>query len=155
VAVSVAFGFLVKKEAMMLTVILSITTLSIVSSFIPKINSIDKSFELGMFFIVFFSLVVASMADMEKLFNISSSLFAYISLVYFGALLLHALFCRVFKVDSDTMMVTSVALLCSPPFVPVVAGALKNKEVIVSGLTVGIMGYAIGNYLGVFLFRIL
>jgi len=36
-----------------------------------------------------------------------------------------------------------------PPFVPAVAGAIKNKEIIVSGLTVGIIGYAVGNYLGV------
>jgi uncharacterized membrane protein len=32
--------------------------------------------------------------------------------------------------------------------VPVIAGAIKNREVIISGLTVGILGYAIGNYLG-------
>ncbi|MFW5657340.1 MAG: DUF819 family protein, partial [Bacteroidota bacterium] len=49
----------------------------------------------------------------------------------------------------DTVMVTSSALICSPPFVPMIAGAINNKEVIVSGLTVGIVGYAIGNYLGV------
>ena len=46
-------------------------------------------------------------------------------------------------------MVTSAALICSPPFVPMIAGAIHNREVIVSGLTVGIVGYAIGNYLGV------
>ncbi len=46
-------------------------------------------------------------------------------------------------------MITSTALIFSPPFVPVVAGAIQNKEVIVSGLTVGIIGYALGNYLGV------
>jgi uncharacterized membrane protein len=51
-------------------------------------------------------------------------------------------------VDADTMMVTSTALICSPPFVPVIAGAIRNREVIVPGLTVGILGYAIGNYLG-------
>ena len=38
----------------------------------------------------------------------------------------------------------------SPPFVPVIAAALKNKEIVVSGLIIGIIGYAIGNYLGVF-----
>ncbi len=152
---SVGLGLLVSEGAMMFTVILSITTLSITASFIPKINTIEKTFEVGMFFIVFFSLVVASMADLRQLFHISSSLFLYISLVYFGALLFHAIFCKIFGVDADTMMVTSVALLCSPPFVPMVAGALKNKEVIVSGLTVGIMGYAMGNYLGVLLFKLL
>jgi uncharacterized membrane protein len=39
----------------------------------------------------------------------------------------------------------------SPPFVPVVAHALKNKYIIISGLIIGIIGYAIGNYLGVLL----
>jgi uncharacterized membrane protein len=45
-------------------------------------------------------------------------------------------------------MITSVAFICSPPFVPVVAGALKNRHIIVSGITIGIIGYAVGNYLG-------
>ena len=154
-AVSAGLGLLVEQKAFMLTVMLSITTISIIASFVPKINNIPKSFELGMYFIIVFSLVVASMADISKLVNISSSLFAYITVVYFGALLFHILLCRIFKVDADTLMVTSTALLCSPPFVPMVAGALNNKEVIVSGLTVGIMGYAIGNYLGAILAGIL
>ncbi len=73
----------------------------------------------------------------------------YISFVLFGSVMFHIIMARLFKIDRDTLMVKSTALICSPPFVPVVAGALKNKEVIVSGLSVGIIGYAIGNYLGV------
>jgi uncharacterized membrane protein len=155
IALSLVLGLFVKKDAFMLVVILSVTTLSIMASLITRINKIKKTFELGMFFIIVFSLVVASMADIQKLFHISASLILYISIVYFGALIFHGFFCKFFKVDADTLMVTSTALLCSPPFVPLVAGALKNKEVIVAGLTVGIMGYAVGNYLGIFLFKIL
>jgi uncharacterized membrane protein len=154
-AISVGVSLLVPSSAMMLVVILSITSLSISASFISRINAIEKSFELGMYFIIVFSFVVATMADIHKLLNISGALFAYISIVVFGALGIHSVLCRIFKVDSDTFMVTSTALVCSPPFVPMVAGALKNKEVVVSGLTVGIMGYAIGNYLGVLLARLL
>jgi uncharacterized membrane protein len=39
--------------------------------------------------------------------------------------------------------------------VPAVAGALKNKDVIISGLTIGILGYAFGTYLGIFVGKIL
>jgi len=46
------------------------------------------------------------------------------------------------------MMITSTALICSPPFVPVVSGALNNREILVPGITIGIIGYAVGNYLG-------
>ena len=62
---------------------------------------------------------------------------------------MHLIGCRIFKIDADTMMVTSAALICSPPFVPVVCGAIKNKDVMVSGITIGVIGYAIGNYIGV------
>jgi uncharacterized membrane protein len=37
----------------------------------------------------------------------------------------------------------------SPPFVPAVASALKNREIILPGLIIGLVGYAVGNYLGV------
>lgn len=46
-------------------------------------------------------------------------------------------------------MVTSVALICSPPFVSMLANKIKNKNLIVAGITVGLIGYAIGNYLGI------
>jgi uncharacterized membrane protein len=36
-----------------------------------------------------------------------------------------------------------------------VAGAIKNKDVMVSGITVGIIGYAIGNYLGLVIAELL
>ena len=73
----------------------------------------------------------------------------YVTLAVFGSLFIQAVLSKIFKVDTDTMMITSTAFICSPPFVPVVAAALKNREVIVSGLTVGILGYAVGNYLGI------
>ena len=62
--------------------------------------------------------------------------------------LLQLLLSRWFKVDADTLIITSAALLCSPPFVPVVAAALNKRSLVVPGLTIGIVGYALGNYLG-------
>ena len=75
----------------------------------------------------------------------------YVAVVIFGSLIIQALLSKIFKVDADTFIITPTAFICSPPFVPVVAGALRNREIIFSGLTVGIIGYAIGNYLGVFI----
>lgn len=154
-AISGLLGLQVQQSRLMLVVILSITTLSIAASFVKRINTLEKSFEFGMYFIIVFSLVVATMADIHKLIDISGSLLLYITFVVFGSLTAHAILCKIFKVDADTFMVTSTALICSPPFVPMVAGPLGNKEVIVSGLTVGIVGYAIGNYLGVSLVALL
>lgn len=146
---------LVSKKTEMLVVILAITTLSILASLIPAVNKVDKTFEAGMFLILIFCVVVASMANMQRLADLSGALFAFISWTIFGSLLIHTILARIFKIDADTLMITSTALMCSPPFVPMIAGALNNKEIVVSGLTVGIMGYAIGNYIGVLIATIL
>jgi uncharacterized membrane protein len=148
-AISIGLGFLITGGISMLVIILSITTFGIACSMVPRINSIEKTFETGMYFILVFSLAVASMADISKFAGAAPGLFVYVAMVIFGSLLLHLLLSKIFGVDADTMIITSTALICSPPFVPVVAGALKNKEIIISGLTVGIIGYALGNYLGI------
>ncbi len=148
-AVSIGLSFLIEGGISMLIIILSITTLSIGISLIPRVNKIEKTFETGMYFILIFSLAVASMADISKFAGAAPGLFFYVALVIFGSLLLHLGLSKIFGIDTDTMIITSTALICSPPFVPVVAGALKNKDIIISGLTVGIIGYAIGNYLGI------
>jgi len=90
------------------------------------------------------------MADLKKFSMEAMPIFLYISYTISLSLLLHLLLSKIFKIDADTMIITSTALICSPPFVPVVAGALNNRSIIISGLTVGIVGYAIGNYLGIF-----
>ncbi|MDD2278703.1 MAG: DUF819 family protein [Bacteroidales bacterium] len=148
-------SLLVSENQQMVVVILAITTLSIIASLVPKINTIDKTFEAGMYLILIFSLVVASMADISRFAGLTPGLFGYITFAVFGSLLVHVLLSKAFKIDADTMMITSTALICSPPFVPVIAAAIGNKKVIVSGLTIGIIGYAIGNYLGYILAEVL
>jgi hypothetical protein len=53
------------------------------------------------------------------------------------------------------ILITSLAFILSAPFVPTVANAFKNKEIILSGITIGIIGYTSGNFLGISLAYIL
>ena len=108
-----------------------------------------------MYFVLVFSVVVASMANVATLMDAALDVLYYVAWVVFGSLMLQLLMSRLFKVDTDTMIITSTALVCSPPFVPVVAGALRNRSLVVPGLTIGIVGYAIGNYLGFLLAMLL
>lgn len=148
--ISFGISLLLPKISQMVVVILSITTLAVLASLVNWINKIEKTFQLGMYFILVFSFAVASMADMKVIFSIGFlGLFAYISYAYFGSLILHLILSKIFKVNADDFLITTTAFIFSPPFVPVVAGALKNKDVIITGITVGILGYIIGNYLGV------
>lgn len=151
-ALSGGISLLLPKLPQMVVVILSITTLSILASLVRSIHKIEKTFQLGMYFILVFSLVLASMADLKTIFNIGMfNLVLFISWCYFGSLFLHLLLARIFRVDADNFLITATAFVFSPPFVPLVANSLKNKDVIVTGITGGIIGFILGNYFGVIL----
>lgn len=128
---------------------LAITTLSISASFAKPVQRLRYSFDVGMFLVLIFNVAIASMVDFSQFFNSEIYYIAgYVSFCVFGSLLLHALLCKVFGVDADTFMVSSAALINSPPFVPVVAAAIGNRQVMLMGISVGMVGYAVGNYLG-------
>jgi len=150
VGVSVLMSKLFPKLPDMAVIILTITTLGILASFIKRINRIEKTFQQGMYFILVFSLTIASMSDLRTVFSIKMvDLILFITWVYFGSLFLHLLLAKIFRIDSDNFLITATAFIFSPPFVPMVAKSLKNKDVIITGITGGILGYALGNYIGV------
>ena len=91
-----------------------------------------------------------SMVNFSQLNLVGGTLiFIYLICVVFGSLLIQTLLSKIFKIDADTMIISSTSLINSPPFVPLIATAMRNKSVIVTGMSVGLIGYAIGNYLGV------
>lgn len=149
VGISVGISSLLPPDYATSVTILMITSLGIGCSFIPAIRNIEKTFQLGMYIILVFCLVVSSMSNFSQLTQLNYPILFYVGFSVFGSMTLHALFCKIFNIDTDTFIITSTSAICSPPFVPVVAGALRNKAVILSGLTTGIIGYAIGNYLGI------
>ncbi len=140
---------LVPQEFNMAALMITITTLGIAGSFVPKIRSIKMSFQFGQYLIMVFCLVVGSLANLSMVVNAAPAILIFTGVVVYGCLLIHILLCRVFRIDTDTMIITSIAGIFSPPFVPVVAAALKNREIIMSGITTGIIGWVIGNYLGI------
>ena len=132
-----------------LVIILTITTLAIIASFFKKVRELPKTFELGMFFILIFSVIVASLFDIHSVNGGSLMIGLFVAWVMVIAAVLHLIFCRIAHVSGDLFCVSQIALLCSPPFVPPVVGAMQNKKVLISGIVIGLVGYAIGTYLGV------
>jgi uncharacterized membrane protein len=148
--------FFVPPEDQVLVIILAITTLGLLASLLKPVNKLKISFPLGMYFIIVFCLALSSMANLREMFQVEFlELFLYVLWVVFGSMLIHVGLARIFKVDTDTTIIAITALTYSPPFVPAVALALKNRDVIIGGLTIGILGFAFGSYLGIFIGKIL
>jgi uncharacterized membrane protein len=131
------------------TTIIGITSLGLAASFIPKIRNLANSFQLGMYLILVFCFTMGTMTDTDVFTNIDLGLAGYISFILIGSLIMQALLCKLFKIDTDTFLITSSAAIMSVPFIPVIAGALKNREILLPGFAAAILGYAVGNYLGI------
>lgn len=129
--------------------IVFLTTLGMALSFSERVRGLALSYRTGMYLIYVFCFCVATMARLDDLAAVSFSITIFVFGTIVGSLLLHALLCRIARIDSDTFMVTSVAAICSPPFVPLLVKALGNPGLLLSGMTTGIIGYALGNYLGI------
>lgn len=152
--IGAGLSLLITHKINELVVILTITTLAIIASFSPKVRALPKTFELGMFFILIFSIVVASKFDIHHIKG-SLQILWFILFVMITSVILHVIICKIFKVEGDLFTVGHISLLCSPPFVPPIVEALGNRKVLLSGIVIGLAGYAAGNYLGVLIAWIL
>ena len=156
VAVSGGVALLLPEGWFMVVFILLITTLGVVASFFPAVRKLDTSYDAGMYLIYIFSITIASMADFSNLqMEGGVNLLIFLTIAIFGSLLIHALFCRLMRIDADSMMVSSVSFINSPPFVPMTSAAMRNKNALVTGLAAGIVGYALGNHFGVLMAQLL
>lgn len=156
--ISVGVGTVVGGESgiSMVALILTITTLSLLMTMSKKVRSWDKSYDAGMYIIYVFCLVMATMADLSSI-NWQQSLFVLLfqAVIVFGSLFMTILFARPLGVDADTAVITSNTLVNSPVCVPMIAATMKNRDVVVVGITNGLAGYAVGNYLGYLIFQLL
>ena len=145
-----------KSGISMVALILSITTFSLLATFTREVRSWDKSYDAGMYLIYIFCLVMATMANLAAIdWAQSIYILLFQAVIVFGSLFSTILFARLCRVDADTAVITSNTLINSPVCVPMIAAAMKNRDVIVVGITNGLAGYALGNYLGYLVFRLI
>lgn len=156
VALAAASTLLFDESWFMVVLILVLSTLGVAFSFLKPVRKLERSFDIGMYLIYIFSIAMASMADFSQL-KLADGLnqILFLTITVFGSLLLHAIFCRVMRVDADSMTVSSVSFINSPPFVPMMVAVLKNRKTLIVGLGAGIVGYAIGNHFGVLMASLL
>ncbi len=130
-------------------IILMLTSLSVAASFVPKIRQWHGTFETGELFLLAFCVAIGSLANFREILSSGHYIVAYVGAVLLCTVVLHLIFCRLFKIDRDTMMLTSTAALYGPAFVGQIATVIGNKELVFSGMAMGLLGYAIGNYWGI------
>lgn len=147
VGLSVALSLALTGRLAESFILLSITTLAISGSFVRRIREMTGSFDLGNYLLLVFCVAIGTIADLARLSG-TPIIFAYCAFVVLGSVVLHFALAARFRIDADTAIITSTAAVYSPAFVGPVAAALKNRHIIMSGVVTGLVGYAVGNYLG-------
>ena len=129
--------------------LLMLTTLSILAAGTPVVRQLGDSYPLGEYFILVFSVALGLMADFRALATNGQELLWFSFLALCSTTLLHLLASRLFRLDRDTVILSSVAAFYGPVFVVQVAAALKNQRLMPAGVAVSLLGFGVGNYLGI------
>ncbi len=156
VAVSVLLSKVIPVDNSTAVIIILITTVSIACSFIKPVKRLEGTFDTGLYFVYVFCLAVATMVNLHEM-DFSKYLFIlfYIAFAVYGSLALQIVGAKIFKISGALTLTASISLINSPPFVPMVAAALNNRDIILPGIAIGLLGYAAGNYLGIGMFYLL
>lgn len=128
--------------------ILLLTTFSILASFSPRVRALEGAFEAGEYLLLMFCVAVGLMSDFSEVWAQGTQIILYTSLVLSITVVVHLILSALFKIDRDTTLITSTAALYGPVFIGQVASAIGNRTLVFSGMATGLVGFAIGNYLG-------
>jgi uncharacterized membrane protein len=129
--------------------ILLITTGAVVASTFDRVRRLPGTQDMGQFLLLVFCVAMGFTTDFGKLFSSPSSIIAFTAVTISGAVVIHFALAIVFRIDRDTAIITSTAAIFGPHMVGPVAVPMKNREILFSGLASGLVGYAVGNYLGI------
>lgn len=128
-------------------IMLIVTSLGIALSFVKRVRYAKGSYGSGQYFILMFSMVMGLCFDLSAISQ-ALPVLGMLMLIQFGTVLVHILLAAAGRIDYHTMMITSAAGVFGPAFIIPVAKSLRNDEIVLPGILCGILGYAIGNYLG-------
>lgn len=146
--VSVGAVYLVRGKLETVPILLLLTTLGLVCALVPRIHTLPGTADVGDYCLLIFCVATGTLVSVEKVAESGIALVLLCTVVMFITAGLHLLLARIFKIDAGTLLITSTATIFGPPFVPAVARAMKNDALVAPGVTVGLLGLAVGTYLG-------
>lgn len=132
-----------------LFILVTVSVLGIAFSFVKPVRETKGSYQVGQYLILSFSLALSMSMDMSKLVSELLPVLLLFACLQVGGILLHLILCKIFKIDSDTALITSTAGVYGPPFITPVANAAKRNDLIAPGIICATLGLAIGNFIGI------
>ena len=130
--------------------ILMVSALALILGQSPYVRKLKGAWEIGeLAFLVFFA-AIGALIDFYLAVVLSPSLFAYVLIIMAVHFIVLFGLGRVFRMDPRVLTMASVATKGGPALVPPVAEALGIRHLVLPGIIIGMLGYAVGNFVGYF-----
>lgn len=110
---------------------------------------------IAMAFMYLFFAIVGVGANIPGMMNAAPSLFAIVLIIYAVHLIFMVLAGIIFKLNYAELVVASLACISGPPIVAAIAVVMNWRNVLVPGILTGILGYVVGNFVGIAIFSVL
>jgi len=128
--------------------VLWLTTFALAAGHLTPLGRVAGSLQFGNFALVFFFVVIGIHSRAAEIMAVGVDVFWFTliivtvhGLVVFG-------FGRLFRIDVASLSVASQAAVGGPPSALAVAVAREWPQLVLPGVIVGLLGYAVGTYLG-------
>lgn len=155
VGIGIALSFGILNSMNEIIIYLAVTALGIGASTSKHVQNLKGSFGLGNYLLYVFCVAVGSLADVQNMIVSGPTIIAFVGIVVIVSIGIHLLLARIFNLDVESVMIASTAGLYGPPFIAPVAKAIGSPQLIPLGITLSLVGFAIGNYGGIAIAQLL
>ncbi len=149
VAVGLELSTLIFGEGVALFMFLIVTAFGILASLSSRVRDLKGSYVVGDYLINVFCVMIGSLANIQSLMSQGGIIISFVAAVMFGSILIHLILAKIFRVGPAPVIISSTAGLYGPPFVPPIARAIGAPQLIPVGITLSLVGFAVGNYGGI------
>jgi len=124
-------------------------TLLVANVFHHQLENLHGAFETGILMMYVFFATIGAGADVAVMIEAGVMVFVYASFIIMIHLVVIVLGAKLFKMDLAEIVIASLACIGGPVAPAAISASRGWRTLVTPGLMVGIMGYAIANFVGV------
>lgn len=133
-------------------VIILLALLGLLASRWPGLRQLPGTYSSGEYLFLVFCVAIGSRVKIAELLVSAPLTIAFMATVGGAAMAAHTLLGKLFSIDRDTVLITQVAGIYGPPFIGPMAKKLQNREIVITGMALGVLNLALGNVIGIWIF---
>lgn len=110
---------------------------------------------VAMIFMYLFFAIIGAGADIYGMLSAAPALFALVLIIFTMHLVFLLAAGKIFKLNYGELIIASLACVGGPPIAAAIAILFKWRNLVIPGILTGILGYVVGNFIGVGIFAVL